>query len=686
MNNFFKYLTNVTNAIAGATKSVPIDHGSYGGFENQLDSRNLNTYKSSLYVYIGVSMIARRVAGIPFNYYKVLNTKGEVEEVLDHEVIDMVENPNSYLTHKELLELCVMFYLLSGDVFLYLERTVKGGRVFMHPLRPNDVEVVLNASSTEIIGYKYSAHGVTALFLPENVVHIKNIDPTNIIRGVGMLSPASTRISTETEATNYQSNFFKNQGRPDVAVFVDQELNQTQMDEGRARWKEVYGRGQGGQAGFFGKNVREVKALTTTPREMDYIATQKFLRNDILAALHIPESMVTSENVNLANAEAGYKMYMQEAVLPIVDSIKDAFNNRLLPLFDDTLFVSYDNPVPEDRVIKLAEATQLKKAGIITPNEARDMYGYETLDGSDELATESAPAMQALMYEARGVLRKRKVLRKTLIAKEKCVTALLAVRKASVSVHKPLGASLFPTAEGKKAYAAAYNKMVDQKAAKLEVEVAKYFEGVYQRVLANSTQAFSADGFMDKVHEQSIIKATLVPELVKILRKAGQEAMDALYSGKKANVAGEEFVLSEFLLKIYADRVTEFTNSIVNTEYDTIKDVIMEGLSAGDGVDTIGRALRVKFDDMKVSKGKQIARTETGFAQSLATQEAYKQSSIVTGKEWVTAGDANVRDEHVANEAQGVVGKNEAFSNGEEYPADGSINCRCVLIPALGEV
>lgn len=687
MKNFIKYVTNVTRAVAGKLKSVQISgNGYFTGYDSFLDSRSMQTYKTSLYVYIGVSMIARRVAGIPLNFYTIKGTDGEVVEVLDHAVIDLIANPTPYLTQKEFSELVAMFYLLSGDVFLYIEKVPNSKKAFMHPLRPADVEIILNATNTAVVAYRYQTGGVTAVLQPENVVHIKNIDPTNFIRGEGMLAPASTRIVTEQEATKYQSTFFKNQGRPDVAVFIDQDLTQAQIDEGRAKWQEVYGRGQGGQAGFFGKNVKEVKMLAVTPREMDFIATQKFLRDDILASLHIPKAMVTSDDVNLANAKEAYKMYMQEAVLPVMDAIKDAYNNRLLPMFDDSLFTRYDNPVPEDRDIKLKEAVQLKKAGIISANEARDLYGYGALDGADELSTGSdMPNLQLLAYDAKQVLKARPVLRKRLIAIEKTAKAMVALQRATATVKQPVGAPLFKSVEQKKAYAEAVNKMVDAKADKLEPTVNKYFDGMLKRILDNSTQAFSTTGFMDTVDEVQRFKSEVVPAFKAVLEQAGQEVLDAIYTPKKS-VTGEQFVLTPALLAKYAERTSMLADSIVNTAHETVKGVIMAGLANGDGVDVIGEALRTVFTEMQEYKGKQIARTETGYAQSLATQEAYEQSSVVAGKEWITAGDEKVRDEHLDNEAQGVIPKNATFSNGEMYPAQHTINCRCVIAPALGEV
>lgn len=684
MNIFTKYTKRATRAAFGLKKAVELATSDGFGIESIFDTENMSTYKKSLYVYIGVSMIARSVADIVFDYYKITNSKGEIEEVLDHEIIDRMNTPNSYLTRKEFIELSSMFYLLSGDVFWYFERGKNTNEIVaVHPLVPNKVEIVLNNKRDEVLGYKYQMQNAVAFLLPENVVHTKSIDPTNIIRGFGILTPAATRIATESEATNYQSNFFKNQGRPDVAVFVDKDINQEQIDEGRSKWQEVYGRGQGGQAGFFGKSIKDVKMLNVTPREMDFIATQNFLRDDILAVLHIPKAMITSDDVNLANSKTARINYMQEAVLPVLNAFKDAINNRLLPRVDDTLFVSYVNPVPEDRDIKLREATELKKAGIISANEARDLYEYESVEGADELATINLGGLglQALETEAKYILRTRTVLRKRYIAVEKTVRAMVAVKKFE---KKNKMNSLLPDSEVRYKYALAINKSVDAKAVSVEAAIKVYFQGAYERVIKSAElhDAFSAENFMDKTVEQIEIKRIVVPVLEKVLANAGQETLDMLFTGQKTAV-GEEFVLTDALLATYTERFIFFANSITDTTFEAVKGTILSGLAAGDGTDAIGRALRAQFDDMSVVRGKLIARTETGYAQSLATNEAYAQSSVVTGKQWVTLRDGNVRVPHQVNEAAGVIGKNDVFPSGEMYPAQHSINCRCVLVPAL---
>jgi SPP1 gp7 family putative phage head morphogenesis protein len=110
--------------------------------------------------------------------------------------------------------------------------------------------------------------------------------------------------------------------------------------------------------------------------------------------------------------------------------------------------------------------------------------------------------------------------------------------------------------------------------------------------------------------------------------------------------------------------------------------IISQGLTDGLGVDEIGRNLRKYFDDMSVARAKTIARTETGRLVSLATNEAYRQSAFVTGKEWLTARDDRVRPEHQLNDRK-VVAVDGIFPNGESYPGEKSINCRCAIAPAI---
>ncbi|MEJ6011429.1 phage portal protein [Novosphingobium aquae] len=640
------------------------------GFENATDIHNLNSYKDSLYLYIGVSMIAKRVSGIPLELYKIKNKKGDVAEVFEHPLLSLLAKPNALQTPREFMELSATHYILAGEVFWLLDRN--GASInAMSILRPDYVQVVLSQDRKTVVGYEYT-NGTIYRFKPEDIIHISNIDPSNPLRGVGVVQPATSRILTEIEATKYQASFFKNQGRPDFAVFADQDVSEEGAADFRARWKRIFGRNQGGNVAIFGSQVKSVQELNKTPKEMDFIATQKFLRQDILSALHIPEEMVASEGSNRATSKEAYKMYLQEAVIPVLEALVDGMNAKLVPQVDQAVFIHFDDPTPVDRDLLLKETTELKKNGIITANEARSMYNYDAMEGADTLSAVPAQPAQtdpALQDQAKNYIRKRPILALKLQAIEDVVAALQATEP------KRQMNSIFPNQKAKDAYAKAVNDNIDRKAEKVKDTLDDFHAGMLKRILATDLDVHS---FMDVQTEKKAAKDLFTPIMVKLYKEGGQSALDALF--KKASA--DHFFVDQVLLTAIEGRVNFFTNSIIDTTFEVLKSKIVDGIKEGHSIEKIGQSLRDYFDDMSVKRARTIAQTETNFVLSKATNDAYAQSSVVTGKEWLTVGDDKVRPEHEDNNGA-IVSKGEAFPNGEHYPAEASVNCRCVLLPTV---
>ena len=54
-----------------------------------------------------------------------------------------------------------------------------------------------------------------------------------------------------------------------MAVFVDRVISKEDGDEARATWKDIFGRGNGGQAGFFGSDIKDIK-VSDLPASVDW--------------------------------------------------------------------------------------------------------------------------------------------------------------------------------------------------------------------------------------------------------------------------------------------------------------------------------------------------------------------------------------------------------------------------------
>jgi len=107
---------------------------------------------------------------------------------------------------------------------------------------------------------------------------------------------------------------------------------------------------------------------------------------------------------------------------------------------------------------------------------------------------------------------------------------------------------------------------------------------------------------------------------------------------------------------------------------------ISNGIKNKSGIPKLARDIKAQFADMTKYRSQLIARTETANALSTASLDSMKDMGI-EGKEWVTAGDSDVSDECLGNEAQGVIPVGDTFSSGASAPPEHP-DCRCTLAPA----
>jgi len=107
---------------------------------------------------------------------------------------------------------------------------------------------------------------------------------------------------------------------------------------------------------------------------------------------------------------------------------------------------------------------------------------------------------------------------------------------------------------------------------------------------------------------------------------------------------------------------------------------ISNGIANKRGIPGLSRDIKNTFGDMSKYRSELIARTETANALSTASLDSMADMGI-EGKQWITAGDSDVSDECMGNEAEGVIPVGQTFSGGVSAPPQHP-DCRCVVAPA----
>lgn len=129
--------------------------------------------------------------------------------------------------------------------------------------------------------------------------------------------------------------------------------------------------------------------------------------------------------------------------------------------------------------------------------------------------------------------------------------------------------------------------------------------------------------------------------------------------------------------------LSERDGSILKTTRDELRRIISKGLEEGQSYGEIAKQIQ-ETDPFVFSKyrAKLIAVNEVGRAYGWANHEparVLQGEGYVLQKEWTTSHDDKVRETHAANEGDGPIPLDSAFSGtGDQYaPSSVDINCRC---------
>ena len=677
----------------------------------------LSQYGKSLYVFACVSKIAEKCSSIDLELFRVLNSRGEMKEIQTHPALDLLYKPNPFQTKSEFFKITFINKLLTGDAFWAKIRN-KGGKVVeLWNLRP-DMMTVISDPVNFVKAYKFVKNdGTEVIFDPEDIVHIKAPDPLSQYLGMSPLRPAKYRIDTESYATKYQRDFFLNQARPDAIIKNSQtDLTAEQKEDIREGWNKRHeGIGRNSKIAILEGGL-EYQQISISQREMDYIESMRFTRDDILVAFKVPKPIVAvTDDVNRANAETAMVIFLSENINPEMDALIEKVDEELISEdFGDEFTIDYVDPVPQNRELILKEYDTGLKNNYLLINEVRQKEGLPPIRGGWSFYRPLTDmAFGGLSTEDQTKIMKK--VEKENIENEKIISGSNRPRtfsfkgkfwlKQKFEIYESLKEEAIKTcgkksrkkkdedrnwrpmiteAETKKAYAEMINKKVDVKTSKLKEAVAEFANDQEDRVAKKLKSkkskkiTLTVSQIFDKDEENGLAIEFITPYLMQYLKDSASEALDMISPQN-------DFTLTKRIQDTIKKRADEFAESVNSTTLNKLDATLAEGINAGESINQLSDRVTEVYQEFPTYRSDLIARTEATAANNEGLIEGFKQSEVATGKEWLNVGDDRVRAEHQDGIGVGgeIVALEKVFSNGLMYPMEP--NCRCVIAPAFLE-
>ena len=694
--------------------------GSLGGFLN-LGERKLSGEKTisdklieayAGWVYINSSVLAEEVSRLDVKLYQTGYSQGQLEmqEIVTHEVLDLLDRFNDSTTSSDGFFMTESHLNLTGDAFWFTPLN-NGKPTDIFPLRPDKIEVklgdVTDSSRRVIEGYVYKdkidGKNVEIEYPVENIIQFKVPNPGNMYRGKSTVEAVANDIDIDTYAGKTLREFFENGMIVQFALSTEQRLNNDQITNFQSQLRAAYGGAKNAwKVPIFGGGIKPVE-LQMSSKDMQLIEQMKWLRDKIMIAFkNTPASIGIIEDVNRANSESTLNNWKASVIKSKMQRIVDVLNEFLLPKYGDNLILGFENPAQDNNSEDRKDAGELYKQGILTKNEAREMIGFDAIDGGDDFYVQTplgliprsvANVNYKSVFRRQGIYKEYQdykkfyddtlpMMKQRLLNKRKKEEPKIAERpKYSFDLEKV------------DKYAATQLKIVDHHEQIFANAVEQLINRVVEDGLTNLDDPASrkASKLVDKKKWLNESVNKLEPILTQVLIQAGNQAyrlidFDQPYIPKAIKaIDAKEFLRDQILL---------FMGSAIDTDVDVMVAILADGLEEELSINQIRRNIIDKFSDFNKSQAERITRTEVIKTSNLGAQDAFEQSGVVEGKQWLATEDDRTDEACLELDGKIVELDNNYFEKGDKFMGiDLSYsdvgypplhpNCRCVILPVI---
>ncbi|HEX2866777.1 MAG TPA: phage portal protein [Ignavibacteriales bacterium] len=350
--------------------------GSYAGLNRFSQKQQLyNEIKS--WVFSAITLRSEDVAKTPFRLYRrsVRNNRTVVEEVFDHPFVRIMKDPGYDMSWYELMLMTVQNMDAIGDMYWLLERNRMDVISRIHPILPEFIRIAPGENDL-IRCYIYRSAQEKTAIRKEDIIHFKHQKAGDLYYGQSIILAIADIINVNNLELAFQVESF-NQPVPPVSLETDKDLGLEAARELQQQFRHKYGGVRRISSVPVLDNGLRLNIHKMSAKELDFSASRKNVRDEILGAFRVPASKLgIASDVNRANAEAANFTYLSNAIEPLCRYFSIKLTQLVQKEFGESLFVRHDDVVPRDLELRLKYYENGLKYGWLSAEEIRQEEGW----------------------------------------------------------------------------------------------------------------------------------------------------------------------------------------------------------------------------------------------------------------------------------------------------------------------
>ncbi|RJQ67331.1 MAG: phage portal protein [Desulfobacteraceae bacterium] len=622
-------------------EAVPMTAIIGNGLMSSLITRNDGLSLYSSWVYGCIDRRAKGIANVEFKLYK-LKRDGEVEEILEHEILDLLLKVNPSMTKFDFMQMSVIFLDIFGMAPWYLENGKKNNQpTGIYLLRPE----YLTAKKDKIgntLGYEYNIGAKKYEFEPEEIIELKNYNPQQPDKGLGIIEAVRMAATHNDYIKQHNTGLLKNGARPAGTLTTEDKIDKETHKRLKKQFKEQYQGYENAYKMLILEAGLKFEAISLPPKDLDFIESTKMNRDEIFSLFGVNKPIMgIFDDINRASAYTAEYLFARQTLEPMATKYVEQLNEFLVPRYGDDLWLSFE-PLAKndaDAEVKRREAAWNKW---MTTNECRAEIGLEPVKGGDmiymgmsnmpmiggEQGQKNLPVLEGKSADIAKVdLKTQRAIKKRILNRSVRLKRMIrgASEKAAQEVigRKKVLLKIVPEKKelSQDQIDAFYKlRMADEGTleGKWEKTFINHFEAQKGRFLGKIEGKKSAveDYDIDVEEELKTTIDIINPLMYETVMKGTQHASELI---------GESAILDMDFIKDWLDGVAEKTGeSITNTTIEAFEEAVKESVAAGESINELKNRVEDIFEFAKGTRATMIARTETARGVTEAHRKMYE--------------------------------------------------------------
>lgn len=244
--------------------------------------------------------------------------------------------------------------------------------------------------------------GVPKRIFAEDALFLRDRSDTGIL-GRSRLSRCPAVLEASLGAQTFSATMWSNQGVPNVSLEHPGILSGEASARIAQSWRDTHTGPSNARKALILEEGMKCNPLNLSAEDNELLEARRFSVEEIARIYDCPPPMIGDwSKATFSNTATAMQWWGSKTLLPIVTKIEKEFQRSIIQDDAVSLHLDLSGLLRGDFAQRTAASVQLVRSGILTQNEAREMEGFEPMDGADQLVIAAAGGRPSGVGDGQG--------------------------------------------------------------------------------------------------------------------------------------------------------------------------------------------------------------------------------------------------------------------------------------------